>query len=378
MKKNILIFYVLAFCQGLVFYSSVATLYRTSQGVTLYQMGIIDSFFALFMILFELPWGIICDRIGYKKTILISNLFYFLSKIVFYYAKGFWGFLVERLFLALAIAGLSGSDSALLYLSCDEESIHHVFGKKSMLETAGMVVASLMFTFVFHSDMKLSAFYTIIPFVISFIVSFMLDDIIESNKTKNEFNMKEFFSVLSKYRIFLLFVIVSTLLTETSHMITTFYNQLQYQKVGISIEYYGILFLLIQFVGLGSGFFGTISQYISKKKLVLVLTMAIMTGLIGLYFTKSIIITLLCICLIAFSKSLYQPLKSVVENENVDVNHRAFLLSYFSLFSNILCIFTNYFFGLSAQKSLNNVYILSIVFCLISYICFEAYTQLNK
>ena len=247
-----------------------------------------------------------------------------------------------------------------------------------MLETAGMVVASLMFTFVFHSDMKLSAFYTIIPFVISFIVSFMLDDIIESNKTKNEFNMKEFFSVLSKYRIFLLFVIVSTLLTETSHMITTFYNQLQYQKVGISIEYYGILFLLIQFVGLGSGFFGTISQYISKKKLVLVLTMAIMTGLIGLYFTKSIIITLLCICLIAFSKSLYQPLKSVVENENVDVNHRAFLLSYFSLFSNILCIFTNYFFGLSAQKSLNNVYILSIVFCLISYICFEAYTQLNK
>ena len=330
------------------------------------------------MILFELPWGIICDRIGYKKTILISNLFYFLSKIVFYYANGFWGFLVERLFLALAIAGLSGSDSALLYLSCDEKSIHHVFGKKSMLETAGMVVASLMFTFVFHSDMKLSAFYTIIPFVISFIVSFMLDDIIESNKTKNEFNIKEFFSVLSKYRIFLLFVIVSTLLTETSHMITTFYNQLQYQKVGIPIEYYGILFLLIQFVGLGSGFFGTISQYISKKKLVLVLTIAIMTGLIGLYFTKSIIITLLCICLIAFSKSLYQPLKSVVENENVDVNHRAFLLSYFSLFSNILCIFTNYFFGLSAQKSLNNVYILSIVFCLISYICFEAYTQLNK
>ena len=36
-KNNILIFYVLAFLQGLVFYSSVCTLYRTDCGITLTQ-----------------------------------------------------------------------------------------------------------------------------------------------------------------------------------------------------------------------------------------------------------------------------------------------------------------------------------------------------
>ena len=76
MMKNIILFYVLAFLQGLVFYSSIATLYRTSNGLTLYQMGIIEGCFSLCIILFEIPWGMICDKIGYKKTMIIANIFY--------------------------------------------------------------------------------------------------------------------------------------------------------------------------------------------------------------------------------------------------------------------------------------------------------------
>ena len=90
-KNNILIFYVLAFLQGLVFYSSVCTLYRTDCGITLTQMGLIDGVLCICVILFEVPWGLICDRIGYRKTIVISNGFFFLSKLAFYKATTFWG-----------------------------------------------------------------------------------------------------------------------------------------------------------------------------------------------------------------------------------------------------------------------------------------------
>lgn len=73
MKRNKYIFYVLAFLQGLVFYSSISTLYRTTHGITLFEMGIIEGFMSLFVILFEIPFGVICDRIGYKKTMILSN-----------------------------------------------------------------------------------------------------------------------------------------------------------------------------------------------------------------------------------------------------------------------------------------------------------------
>ncbi|MCI5773888.1 MAG: MFS transporter [Erysipelotrichaceae bacterium] len=140
-KNNIIIFYVLAFLQGMIFYSCVATLYRLDRGINLWQMGVIDSLFALFIILLELPLGMLCERIGYKKTIIIANGFYLVSKIVFYQATSFGGFLLERFFLALAVAGLSGADSSLIFLSIDDQNeAQKVFGKHTMFSNIGMCV----------------------------------------------------------------------------------------------------------------------------------------------------------------------------------------------------------------------------------------------
>lgn len=45
--------------------------------------------------------GYVADRIGYKKTLLVCNIVYVLSKVVFWQATGFGGFLVERLLLSV-------------------------------------------------------------------------------------------------------------------------------------------------------------------------------------------------------------------------------------------------------------------------------------
>ena len=244
MKKNIILFYVLAFLQGLVFYSSIATLYRTSNGLTLYQMGIIEGCFSLCIILFEIPWGMICDKIGYKKTMIIANIFYLLSKIVFYKANGFVLFLLERIFLALAVSGLSGCDSSLLYLSCNKEDSTAVFGKSSMFGVIGMVVASFTFTFIFKSNMQLAAFATIFPFAIQLVLTFFITDY----PTQNEeiVTLKQITRNIFNYKTIILVLLASVLLTETTHILTIFYNQLQYERVGIPLPYYGMIFMVLQ------------------------------------------------------------------------------------------------------------------------------------
>lgn len=331
-------------------------------------MGVIDSIFALFIIIFEMPWGLICDRIGYKKTILIANVFYVLSKIVFYHANNFFLFLLERLFLALAISGLSGSDSALLYLSCKKEERSLVFGRKNMFETLGMVVASLGFTFLLNSDLKLSAFMTIIPFALALFVAFFLDDISEERKT-----VKLDFKVIFKNKPFLLFVIASTLLMETTHILTVFYNQLQYQRIGLPIQYYGILFLLLQCVGLSSGYLGKLEKKFSKHRLIQCVFIAVSFAIIGLYFSNDVFSTLLMLLVIAMSESLYIPLRSLVENENVEEGYRATMLSSYSMVSNILCIFTNYTYGCMAEISLHSVYLLALFFSLMGFILYSKF-----
>ena len=82
-KKNIYLMYAIVFLQGMVFYGPIATLYRQVNGISVFQITIIESISYILCILFEIPWGIIADKIGYKKTMCFCCILYFVSKLVF-------------------------------------------------------------------------------------------------------------------------------------------------------------------------------------------------------------------------------------------------------------------------------------------------------
>ncbi|HKL56812.1 MAG TPA: hypothetical protein VJ854_00310 [Sphaerochaeta sp.] len=82
--KAVVLMNLSAFFSGMVFYAPVATLYRQSRGITVWQMSIIEAVSLVLMMALELPWGYVADRIGYKRTLSLSFLFLFVSKIVFF------------------------------------------------------------------------------------------------------------------------------------------------------------------------------------------------------------------------------------------------------------------------------------------------------
>ncbi|WP_258880991.1 MFS transporter [Clostridium tagluense] len=75
----------------------------------------LESISWILMIIFEVPWGWFADKFGYKKTLVISNFIFFISKIVFYKANSFGMFFLERVLLSVSLAGISGCDIALLH-----------------------------------------------------------------------------------------------------------------------------------------------------------------------------------------------------------------------------------------------------------------------
>lgn len=114
MKKNLYVMYAIALLQGMVFYGLIATLYRQAQGVTIFQITVIESISLALGILLEIPWGVVADKIGYRKTMIFCSGLYFVSKIVFWKATGFAGFLMERIMLSVVLAGFSGVDSSII------------------------------------------------------------------------------------------------------------------------------------------------------------------------------------------------------------------------------------------------------------------------
>lgn len=88
-KRNIGILYSMSSLQGMVFYSSVSTLYRQAAGITLFQLSVIEGISLVLTIVLELPWGILADYIGYRRTMIICSFLFFLSKLVFWQADSF-------------------------------------------------------------------------------------------------------------------------------------------------------------------------------------------------------------------------------------------------------------------------------------------------
>ncbi|WP_411656412.1 MFS transporter [Anaeromassilibacillus sp. SJQ-1] len=79
-KRTIWLCYAIAFLQGLLFYAPISTLYRQTNGISIFEITLIESISLAVSLAMELPWGWIADRIGYRNTLVICHFLFFFRK----------------------------------------------------------------------------------------------------------------------------------------------------------------------------------------------------------------------------------------------------------------------------------------------------------
>lgn len=364
MKKNIYIMYAISLLQGIIFYASIAMTYRLSRGLSLFEFGVIEGIFMFMMAVLEAPWGYVCDRIGYKKTLIICNFIYFISRIVFYKAYGFWMFLLERVLFAISASGISGCDTGYLYEMCKGEESTKVFSYYSAAGTFGLLFASFVFTFFIKGNIDLSGFLTIIPYGIAFVLTLFIDEI--KRESDEHISMFDFIKTFIKDKKLIMFLVVSVLLTESSHEINTFMSQLIYERAGISIRWYGILYAMMNIAGLSEVFLGTISQRFSIHKVIYGLMLMGIGAMSLLMIDYGIIGSIAAILTLGIIEAWYYPLMHTRLNETVSLEDRASILSVYSLITKMMSVITNVLFGITSEISLNAVIMTCLVMMIMS------------
>ena len=174
MKRNRFLLYAISLFQGMVFYSSIATLYRQAAGLSIFQITLIESVSMVLSLAFEIPWGVLADRVGYTRTMIACNILFFVSKIVFWQSRDFAGFLLERVLLAVVVSGLSGVDTSILYLSCHEGDSQRAFGIYQALGAVGLLFAAAVFTVSVGENYRTTGFLTVISYGAAAALSFGL------------------------------------------------------------------------------------------------------------------------------------------------------------------------------------------------------------
>lgn len=393
MKRNIKIMYLLALLQGMVFYAPVATLYRQARGLTITQITLIEGISLALTLLFEFPWGVAADKIGYKKSMLICNGLYLVSKVVFWKAGGFLWFLGERVLLAIVCAGLSGVDTSILYLSCKEEESQKVFSVYDNCGRVGLLMAAGLYSLFMAKSYEMSAVATVISYGMAFLLTFGLtevkatkqeedNNILAKNEAGNDVDevkkagnsIKEMLSMwkgLMKRKSLLLLILAVALLTETEHTITTFLNQLQYTRCGMTEGQISVVYIAMTLLGLLGVFSERGSKKLGHRRFGKALIGSCFTACVCLVLTKSAVLSVVAVLLLHIAFSMFTPLQMELQNQAVCTDNRATELSMNAVLIDALGVFITMILGAVAEISVSMAMAAGALLCGIAFLLFH-------
>jgi predicted MFS family arabinose efflux permease len=353
--RNYRILILAQFLQGIVFYAPVATLYRQAYGLDLQGLFLIESISWILTLAFEAPWGRVADRIGYKKTLLLGNILFFSSKIVFATASGFWAFLAERCVLALAISALSGCSDALLYRSVGPDASPKAFGRLQAAGVVGLLLSSATSPLIYSISLRAAAWATAIPYAIATLLTFCLVDLGEEghgDAARGPRGLKEALKSLWADKGLLAFVAIGALVQEASHAATVFLAPLQLARSGLAQASFGPLFAIVQAAALAAAASGRISAAFGRARTLRILVVAECLALAALALSSDATISVAALVVAQAAAALFMPLSCAIQNDRVRGSERATALSVNAMVAELVGAAVNVGVGQAAGLSL--------------------------
>lgn len=368
MKKNLYVMYAIALLQGMVFYGPIATLYRQAQGVTVFQITLIESISLGLAILLEIPWGIAADKIGYRKTMIFCSGLYFLSKIVFWKATGFGGFMAERILLSVVEAGFSGVDTSILYLSCRGKDSQRVFGIYNSMSMAGLLFAAAVFSAFVGDNYSLAGFLTVVSYGLAALLSLGITEVKHPSRSASPEPFRATLRKTLANRTLLLFLVAAAFLAEAHQTITVFLNQLQYQRCGLSSMAIGLLYIAATVLGLLGFCSAPLTKRIGISGSCLLFCGLAATSCAVLGATQTAFPAVAAILTLRISNTLFQPFRAALQNRQIQTENRATALSIHAMLMNCIAIATNLVFGALSDCSLPSAFFFGAGICACSLV----------
>lgn len=375
-KRNIHILYAIALLQGMVFYAPVATLYRQAAGLGIFQITLIESISLALTLAMELPWGVIADKIGYKKTMIACCGLYFVSKIVFWRAEGFGGFLIERIMLAVVCAGLSGVDETLLYLSAGKKDSQKCFGVYDGMTQTGLLLSALIYSLFVGENYRLAGLLTVFSYGAAAVLSFGVTDVQDAAVSKPKTAFSASFRQIFRNKKLLMLIFAAALIAETHQTITVFLVQRKYALLDMSSLWIGAAFILLSLSGiLGGRVSAVFTAKLGRGNAGRILMLLSAAACVLLAFAAHPFAAVCAAILLRVSFSVFAPLSAQLQNEQVETSNRATELSVNALIMSSVGVVTNLVFGRIAEANLTAALLTGTAMCMAAYVLYNLFLR---
>jgi MFS family permease len=194
LEQNIYKDYIFSFSTNLNLTQGVWMLYLAYRGLTLFEIGIMESIYHITAFSMEVPTGIIADIYGRKTSRVIGRLFSIIAIITMLLSNNIYLFALSFIFTALGNNLESGAGEALIYDSLKElgkeNQYMKITGKKEVFfqsaSSIALVIGGYLATIDYFLVYKFALIITIITFIQTF--SFTEPNYGKIIKEKNTFS----------------------------------------------------------------------------------------------------------------------------------------------------------------------------------------------
>jgi MFS family permease len=167
LNRNIWKFYLYKVLAGMFFSIPVMVLFWQNNGLSLTEVMVLQSIFAILAVIFEVPTGYFADVQGRKKTLVIAGVTGFIAVTIYSLGHNFFQFVIAEIFFALSVSFSSGTTAAFVYDTLHdlgrESEYKKIWGKALSYGMFALAFSSVLGGFIAKVDLRYTL-YASIPF----------------------------------------------------------------------------------------------------------------------------------------------------------------------------------------------------------------------
>lgn len=355
LKLNISISYIYNFFLQLNITSAIWVLYLAFKGMSLIEIGILESIYHITGLLLEMPSGALADLRGRKFCVVVGRAVNLISCILMITSNSFWGFAISFMFSSAAMNLNSGAAEALIFDSLkelgEEENYKKIWGQLAFVMSIAQGIAVMLGGILADISFLYAYIFGTVIQIVALIISFNFKEAPIHDKESDNDSMQDKQKKLIigqvatsikvlKERKTIFYTILFSALVGSLQTTVFFYSQQYFSDMGFTKT--GIAFIcalgsLIE--AFSSKFAYRFEGRMKLKGTLITISSLNIIALVGLAFFKEL--SVLFYILTTVTGGLAFTIFSDYINSGIPSEYRATILSFdslcFSLF--MICLF---------------------------------------
>ncbi|NLY10734.1 MAG: MFS transporter [Firmicutes bacterium] len=346
------------FFQSLIPAYVIERLFWELRGMTVQMVVYTEIIYAFSVFLLEIPSGILADKWGRKKMIVLNAFLGCLEFLILVFATEFWHFAAAVFLSGIGQSASSGSENALLYESLllhgKEASFEKCLGRLNAWDFSAAILAALSGSLIASwCGFELNYWLSFTGMLVSLCISFMLLEPNLKRKTDSPIVFQEYLKASVKFFIRnpqVCLVLFSAMVTGAAMNFIDEFWQLYISRLGVPVIYFGLVLAGLSILRLPGNIIAyKIKERINYRALISGIVFIFAAGMLYIAifkgYTGLIVIFLICIV-----SGVIEPLATGYLHHRIDSSMRATIDSFQSLGLRAILILVGLGFGYFSSR----------------------------